>query len=440
MYPHTTPDWELYEAHLDEAEFLEIQWERALSAPDRRWPDVASREARFLAHVDALALGGRAVAQRLLRPALESEEASRVTSAALALLVDGGEAARDAVLSAFLEGSPEPRPALRRALELCERDDLLPRLMVPLHSTGAEPDVLAAVLEVLAARGQGPGVPLEGFLSHPEPRVVAAACRVLPHPAGVPPTQPVLQRLMAALDSPVPAVRDAALVAGMIQGLRAAWLRCRQVVGSRDTPDRLPLMLLAMGGDERELELLFKRLEEPRLRTDVAWALGHSGRVAAIERCLELLDDADAGVVRLATESLATMTGFPLEGGHVEQEETSHEEAETPDATVEQEVEKTLPRATPAAARTWWTKERERFVSGTRYLGGVPFSIKALVRAFGTMPARRWSALTLELAIRSRGRGIVTPRALSAQRQQQLTRLTGFAPRGEQTFSAFLDL
>jgi hypothetical protein len=56
------------------------------------------------------------------------------------------------------------------------------------------------------------------------------------------------------------------------------------------------------------------------------------------------------------------------------------------------------------------------------------------------MPTRRWSALALELAIRSRGQGIVTPRALSAQRQQQLTRVTGFAPRGEQPFSAFLDL
>ncbi|MFP2909501.1 hypothetical protein ACLESD_31550, partial [Pyxidicoccus sp. 3LFB2] len=73
VYPQATPHWELYEVHLDEAEYLCAQWENALTAPDRYLAQVAQREARLLAHVDALALGGGEVSRRYLLPAVATE-------------------------------------------------------------------------------------------------------------------------------------------------------------------------------------------------------------------------------------------------------------------------------------------------------------------------------------------------------------------------------
>ncbi|HYO54396.1 hypothetical protein [Archangium sp.] len=101
-----------------------------------------------------------------------------------------------------------------------------------------------------------------------------------------------------------------------------------------------------------------------------------------------------------------------------------------------------LPRAEPGTARAWWAQacEHGRFKPGARYLAGIPFSAAALVQAFETEPARRWPALALELAIRSRGHHCVSARDFSTRRHRQLAAVKGFAPRGEQPFSSLLDL
>jgi uncharacterized protein (TIGR02270 family) len=437
-YPEVTPHWELYEVHLDEAEYLGTQWENALTAPDRYLVHVAQREARLLAHVDALALGGGEVSRRYLVPALAAGEAPRVSAAALALLQQEGTAGRDAVLAALTEGPPEALPGLQRALDLCGREDVLPGLTALLTPDTASA-VTAVALEVHAAYGRLPSVALESWLEHPEPAVVAAACRVLSF-TGTALATPVLRRWAQALESSEPLIRDAALVSGAVLGLRAAWTRCRQVVEASGAPGRLPLLLLALGGNTREQALLVELLDEPLARADAVWALGHGGRPEAADACLRLLEDGDAHVARLATEAFAAITGFPLEDAHLLPEEEPPED-ESPDAPLLLEVEKTLPRAAPEAVRVWWVRQREqrRFAPGTRYLAGVPFSATALLQSFATAPARRWSALALELAIRSRGRHIVSARDFSFRRHRRLATVHGFAPRGEQPFSSLLD-
>ncbi|WP_158620012.1 TIGR02270 family protein [Corallococcus sicarius] len=436
-YPEVAPHWELYEVHLDEAEYLDTQWENALTAPDRYLGHVAQREARLLAHVDALALGGGEVSQRYLRPALAVEEAPRVSAAALALLLQEGTAGRDAVLAALTDGPPQALPGLQRALELCGREDVLPALTA-LLTPDTDPAVSAVALEVHAAHGRVPSVALESWLVHPEPTVVAAACRVLPFMGTALPA-PVLRQWTQALESSEPLVRDAALASGAVLGLRAAWTRCLQVVEAREPSGRLPLLLLAQGGNTQEHARLMELLDEPRSCVDAVWALGHGGRPEAVDACLRLLEDGHAGVARLATESFASITGFPLEDAHLLLDEEPPEDA-SPAAPLLLEVEKTLPRASPEAARAWWTRQREqrRFAPGMRYLAGVPFSATALVRSFATAPARRWSALALELSIRSRGRHIVSARDFSFRRHQRLATVQGFAPRGEQPFSSLL--
>jgi hypothetical protein len=70
--------WDVVEEHLDEAAFLVGQFERALEHPARllseldRYP-----EGRLRAHVDALAIGGAPVRERLLTRAPPDSGARR---------------------------------------------------------------------------------------------------------------------------------------------------------------------------------------------------------------------------------------------------------------------------------------------------------------------------------------------------------------------------
>jgi len=123
--------WDIFEEHLDEAAFLWGQWERALDAANYTLAEVASGpEARLLAHLDALVLGGPEVAEELLLPALAGEEPGLVAAAAWALVQaepaahEGGVDHQDAVIAALVGGGPPASAAIARALRLSPRADL----------------------------------------------------------------------------------------------------------------------------------------------------------------------------------------------------------------------------------------------------------------------------------------------------------------------------
>ena len=120
----------MLERHLEEACFLWGQWERSLVSPEHSLEEVEGLEARLLAHLDALVLGGRRVAARLLLPALESDELESVGCAAFALLSQEEEAAEGErlVLERLVEGEEAQRAGIRRALQFVGGARLLERL------------------------------------------------------------------------------------------------------------------------------------------------------------------------------------------------------------------------------------------------------------------------------------------------------------------------
>ena len=86
---------DIHAEHLDEAEFLWSQWERAQMSLAVSALDVAlGVEDRLRAHIDGLTVGGVDAARELLWPALDdgAAEPARVGSAALALMGDGARA------------------------------------------------------------------------------------------------------------------------------------------------------------------------------------------------------------------------------------------------------------------------------------------------------------------------------------------------------------
>ncbi|MFY0526210.1 TIGR02270 family protein [Archangium gephyra] len=420
--------WGVYEEHLDEAAFRFSQWERALDAPDYVLAEVAEQEEHVAAHLDGLVLGGERVARRLLEPALAADEAERVVVAALALL--GGEqpSGPAAVLAALSQAEPPSLGALRRAFELAAPPVIPAELVSLLKKEEALPELLVLVLDTLGSHGLATAPLCTPFFSHPAPQVAAAALRAagrmrLPlDPGG-------LQR---ALGSAEPMLRDAAIVAGLQGGHRSAWAACQAVVESRTPSARLPLLLLAMGGDERDTKGLLELLSDESLRPDVLWALGFSGSVAAAEACLEWMRQEPSAA--LAGEAFSAITGLPIEGKYAA--ESQEPEAEQPvpleredlDADLVPRPEDALPLPRAEAVASWWMEARRRMDARARYLAGQPFTPQVLLDALANAPMRRRHALALELTLRSRGALQVPTRAFVPRQLASLQQARAATP------------
>ena len=410
---------DVLEEYLDEAAFRWVQWERALAAPDFTLAETAEREERLLAYLEGLEDAD--ALDTVVRPAFDSEEAPRISAAAHALLALGEV---DEVL-VRLRGAEAPvRAAILRALEVSEAPGLGARLLELLNLGDAA--LQAGVLEALAFRGEAPAKVLARFFTHDEPRARVAALRgALPLPEDV-----VRRHLPALLDSAHPGIRAAAMEAGLASGVRGAWEACRKAVRLPGVHARESMVLLALGGDEAEASLLVDALESAELRVPALWALGFSGRVAAIETCVKYLEVPE--VARLAAEAFSAMTGLRLEGAHAlppgerpEGAPVPPEEQEGLDANLVPGPEDALPWPHVAAARDWWTQNQARFTKGTRYLMGQPFSGPVLVEALESSPMRRRHVLARELAIRTRGQHVIPTRAFTHRQREALAQARG---------------
>jgi len=408
---------DVYEEHLDEAAFFWSQWEHALVAPKFNLEETSELEKRLLAHLDGLVLGGELVAEALLKPALESGESSRCSAALWSLLAEPG-LMEPTALPELLRAAPEDSlAALRRALELNEREEVGAALR-PLLKNAAAP-LRALTLEVLAFRGElPPGVGVE-LLTHPNEQVVAAALRSLrPLPREL--FSRELPRLLA--DGRLK-VREAAIETGLVSGSRAAWEACRKAVEGRGEVGLGTLLLLALGGEEQDIQRLIARATSAGAEGGALFALGFSGQVPAMETCLELMGQQP--LAALAGEAFSAMTGLNLAASYVvgPQEEDSL-------PPLEQDLERDLgpkpvadlPVADREAVAAWWSQARKNFNRGERYLRGVAFSIDGLLGELEHGPMRRRHAHALELAVRSRGTCILQTRTFTEQQYAGLAR------------------
>ncbi|QRK12590.1 TIGR02270 family protein [Archangium violaceum] len=413
-------NWEVYEEHLEEAEFLWGQRERQGGSPEYRLPEVAEGEERLLARVDALVLGGTPVAEGLLVPALESELPTRTSAAAYTLLVGGVPGASQAVLEAVRKEVPGVLEAMAKALALLEPGAL--PAWVPQLLEAPEPALQALALGVLGTHGGVPTARLLALLQHEEEEVVAAALRALARSRTAVDGR-TLQHLLA---SPVPAVRDAAIEAGLAGGQRAAWAACQATLAVPDA--HLSRLLWALGGDDRDVQRLVALLDTPALRADVLWVLGFSGRLAAADACMVCL--ADPSVTALAGEAFSALTGLRLKGPYaLERSEPSEAELDTnPDMDIRRSMEDLLPLPAPDAVAAWWKEARPRFTPGQRYLLGEPLTAGSLLEALETAPMRRRHVLGLEVTLRSQGQVRVPTRAWARTQEAALRAARALPP------------
>jgi len=390
------PMWAVVEEHLDEAEYLYRKWEDALDTPEFGPPRALKWEERLKAQLDGVAAAGPAAADRVLAPALESEEPGRVCAAALAMLhTDLPEAA--AWVVERLPGAKAPEPLLR-ALGLSPRH--VAASVAPLLSAAASRQQ-AWGLSVLAFRQEAYSERLVPFLSAKEPTVAAAA--LLAARFARPANRSWIQRGLASTDL---VLRDAAIEAGLLGGVRAAWAAAQRAVEEGKLRSDVPLYALAMSGEAADVERLAALLQSEEERAAALFALGFSGSRRAVELSLPFLGDAKLS--RLAGEVVTAITGLRLEG------DLAQPEAETPEEPVAIEDEPSasellpgldgrLPQPNAEAVVRWWAGNRQRFVPSQRYLAGGAWGAESLAVALTRGPMRRRHVIALEASVRSRG-------------------------------------
>lgn len=406
------PLWDVVEEHLDEAEFLWGVWRHSLVAPDYTLDEVAEGpEERLFAHLEGLVVGGPRVAERLLLPALAGDEPDRVSAAALALLQ--GPRCEEALssIAEVLRERPRQRAPLVRALGCVDSSLLRPHLRELL----ADHDeiVVAAAAEVLALHHEPLGDALGLLLASDDAATRAMALRAV---ASEPEPGRFVRAVTAGLRELEPSVLDAAIDAGVRMGLAPAWARARERMHEVDGGGAM--LLLALGGENDDIAAIVAALADRKRRLAALWALGFHGMPEVVDAALEWLEDPVAGP--LAGEVFSAVTGVDLAEAHMDLPREDEE-------ALERRPEDDLPRADPLAVLQWWTRQRERFVDGRRYVAGAAHSAAALVRGlrFGAMRRRPGYLLELTLALppASRPRVVLTaPTHLQLRALEAMTR------------------
>lgn len=428
--------WDIVEEHLDEAEFLFGQWDDALES-SRVFDRMASGiESRLLAHVDALAVGGAPVADRLLWPSLAADAESMPTAAvatlALVLATDVAALERVVATLATLEPGAPAHAGIVHALVTAARPQQIARL-ASAAERGSDATRIA-LLPVLAARGGFAAGALlawiDGLPNADAPSLRELAARV----ALFCPRANALRVAERLVTDPEPQVAAAALRTAVIHGSGGAYVHAFDIVRGKIPADalvrRTAMECIAVCGEPPAIAALVERLAHDDARADAIWALGFAGRVEPIDRLLSLLNDDDLGP--LAAEAIVGITGIgrddprywsdaPVGPAPTGPEIAEPLPAEDLDVPLVPTPEATLPSAEAEVFASAWAQHRARFDPRLRFhlgraLGHASAYADAL--ALGTM--RRRHTLALELAIRTRGVCVLGTRTMTGLQRAQL--------------------
>ncbi len=414
--------WDVAAEHLDEAEFVIEQRAAALRSPRFTLDDLEHRfETRLAAHLDALAVGGPAVADRLLYPELERAlSPERAIAAALVLLAGGRDDWHEVLEAATFADTGKQRRALLRALALHDAPHFETILLDAFEyaRSGREK---ATLMHVAAARHLDPGPGLAECLEARLSDLTTAAVRAAGN-AGRRDLTGAVERHLEAAD---PGLRRAAIEAGLALDSSPALRACRDVAGSSEPGFDRALLLLTLAGTAEDHRRAAVQLDREAARGPALFALGFAGTAEAVEACLPWMASADARTAKLAAEAVSAITGFipPARRPETPDAEALPDLDDDLDATLLPDPIDAAPLPDHSAAAEWWEANRGRFSPKERYLRGTPWTPEAQLEVLWTAPLRRRHALALELSIRSGGKRFVDTGALAERQRRQLRAL-----------------
>jgi uncharacterized protein (TIGR02270 family) len=438
--------WDIAEESLDEAAFFWGLRDAALLSPDRTPFEIETViEGRLHGAIDGLAIPDQSLVERLLTPALDSDDPATVTVAAHAALVGGTDVGRERFCAAVIDAGQTEEAgggvgsragdarlaALRRGLQLVPAGQLWIAVAAALSPATTPAAARAAFLDACAFRALPVDVDFGELLAPSAPiELVRAAARLLRHA----PARVRAAWLGHALEARDQRARAAALEVGLIWG-DAPSLALARSLARTDVVDVLNvsdgwaaradlLWQLAALGSARESDLLDAAAGDARHRRAAIAALGCGGWRAGADLCVELL--AQEIEPRLAGEALCAITGLDLRAAGLAVDsapaldDVPDFQDDDLDADLVPAAELFLPMPDVPGVIRWWNQHRPRFQTGVRYLAGRSRTVDRLVESLQQGPMRRRRALAFELAVRTRGLVQIQSDAFLGEQRRQL--------------------
>jgi uncharacterized protein (TIGR02270 family) len=404
---------EIVDQHAEEAAFLWLLRDAAVSAPHYTLADLANLDQRVEAHLDGLRLAGEGGWETAIREARTHRQPGEVFAAAL-LALESGDSERVAgvVELAGVAASPPNARALSSALGWLAPDRAVAAIRPFLSA--AEPALKRIGLAAAALHRRNPGASvLVEACAADDPYLKARALRAL----GELGLADLHLNARAGLKARDPACRFwAAWSAALLSTHRDAIAALRQAAESpgpfAERAARLAVRCLPLAEARLWIRQLVKQDNRTRAAIKAAGALGDPAFIPwLIDRMKE------PSLARVCGEALSLITGVHiaydgLEGTPPVVFEPGPSE-DPQDDDVALDPDEGLAWPDPGLALAWWQSQRSGFPADSRLLAGRPISrdnLRDLLRSPGLVQRAR-AAAAIELALASPGRPLFEVRA-----------------------------
>ncbi len=401
--------------HFEEASFLWLLRDRAVSAPHYSLKDLAKLDDRVEANIDGLRIAGDQGWQ-MVGEGLEQGDGGAVFAAAVLAFESLDEDRMQLVAEAGI-AAPDLSRGLVSALGWLSWDQAGPLIERMLSAE------LAAVRRVgvaaSAAHRRDLGNPLEKALSDDDPALRGRALKAVGE---------------LGRGDLIPRLRDDLKAADDDCRFYAAWSGA--LLGQSDVIDAL--RAFAVPGNPRGEEAVKTTGRCMDLHSAHAWrkelagnpstlrlatiCAGAMGDPASVPWLIEQMQIPE--LARVAGEALTLITGTDLAYEDLEGQKPEGFEAgptENPeDENVEMDPDEDLPWPNPSLIEKWWDQHRGQFRDGTRHLMGEPISVDHLHVVLRTGRQRQRATAALELAMLKRGQPLFEVRALGFRQQHLL--------------------
>jgi uncharacterized protein (TIGR02270 family) len=401
--------------HAEEAAFLWLQRQRAVSDPHYDLADLAALDQRLEANLDGLRIAAEP-GWRICQDAMTAKEPGEIFTAGVLAFESGIPDRMDALLAAVVQNAGLQR-ALHSALGWID----FARIAEPLEKLlNAEMVFLKRIgLSVCAIQRHDPGPMLAACISHADPRIRSRALKA----AGELGRLDLLPLVLQYLDDQDEKSRFYAAWSSLLLGDPSAVARLREMTdaGSVYSPRACNLAVRRM--DEPQALQWLQRLAT---RQDaVRWAVSGCGALGdpqAVPWLMEIMQVPE--LARPAGEAFAMITGVDIAYEDLEGEPPAGFEAgpsEDPeDENVEMDPDEDLPWPRVDRIRQWWHDHGPSFKGSERYLAGRPISADHCSKVLAGGFQRQRISAALEMALMHPGRPLFETRARGVLQQSLL--------------------
>ena len=401
--------------HAEEAAFLWLLRDRVVSAPHYSLSDLAKLDNRIEAHIDGLRIAGDP-GWEICKGALSTDEVGEVFAASVLAFEDGGETRIQAVIKTG-STAPELSRGLVFALgwlPYAQAEAYIRKLL-----NSQSPELQRVGIAASAAHRRDPGRVLVHALKHDDIFLRARALKAVGE-LGLKDVLPFVLENLSAKDQKCRFY--AAWSAALLGSSAGVPVLCEVAKAGGPYSERSCSMALRRMSVPDAHSWLRELASDPGLQRLAVIGAGARGDPASIPWLIENM--VVPKLARVAGESFTMITGVDIAYEDLEGEWPEGFEAgptENPeDEDVALDPDEDLPWPNPQRIGEWWSKNKIRFRSGTRYLLGKPISVEQCQHVLKYGYQRQRAAAAIELVMLQPGQPLFEVRAPGFRQKQLL--------------------